>query len=67
MVLHNMCINHNIPEPDLDEELENVDFGIDNFIDEQPGQRIRNQRRINPDLEAGRRKQTLVINGHFRD
>lgn len=67
VVLHNMCINHNIPEPDLDEELENVDFGIDNFIDEQPGQRIRNQRRINPDLEAGRRKQTLVINGHFRD
>lgn len=46
-----MFTNHNIAETDPDEELENADV-----IELE--QHVRNQRRINPDLETGTRKQT---------
>ena len=66
-VLHNLCIEHNVPEPNepLDAE---VDFGVDdNGIEEN--EEIQNQnicRRINPDLADGKRKRLEIARRFMR-
>lgn len=64
VVLHNMCIEYNVPIPD--DEPDNIDFGIilhqnnlDVNIDVPLG-------RINPELAAGRRTRQRLINNLFR-
>lgn len=58
VVLHNMCVNNNIPEPDM-ADINDVDFGLgnDHFNENVGG--------INPDLAAGRRLQRRIIENHF--
>lgn len=58
-VLHNICIQNNIPEPEL--EPVDIDFGIyaaDEEFDQELG-------RVNPDLAAARRLQDNIIQNHF--
>ena len=57
-VLHNMFIANNVPEPPLDAEDENQDYGL------YPPEQLRDEARVgrvNPELEAGRRVQGQVI------
>ncbi|KAJ8958352.1 hypothetical protein NQ314_006413 [Rhamnusium bicolor] len=60
IILHNMCIDNNVPEPDDDENID-FDFGIyaahENIIDEIGV-------RVNPDLVAGRQLQREIIRVH---
>jgi len=64
-VLHNMCINKNVPLY-LNDDNEDLDFGIynENHINEENIPE-RNVRRIDPDLAAGRNKQRLMILNYF--
>lgn len=57
---------HNIPDP-LPEEGDNVlDFGMyDDNIPEIDIPEIRNARRINPDLAAGRLIQNQIVRNYF--
>jgi hypothetical protein len=62
VVLHNLCIESNMPEPDpIDETL---DFGDVNnefiYVEEPP-----RNRRTNPDLIAGQRVQSTRIRNYF--
>ncbi|XP_066600856.1 putative nuclease HARBI1 [Prorops nasuta] len=61
-ILHNICINKNVPMPLELDNYEELDFGIninDNNIEDNV--RERNIRRINPDLAAGRLKQRQIL------
>lgn len=60
-VLHNMCVNANIPEPDVDVDAERIDFGIyhEQFVEEIP------HNRVNPDLALARRIQRHIAANHF--
>lgn len=63
IVLHNICIENNIPEPEA-EDVE-VDFGM--FI-EHGGANLNEEvlgRRINPHLVRARKLQRNLINNHF--
>lgn len=60
VVLHNMCLEYNIPEPNLD-EVENVDFGI--FVADANQQDAFNN--INDDLAAARNLRQAIIANHF--
>lgn len=57
VVLHNMCIDNNIPEPEEEENI-HIDYGQDIGhlipIDAQDG--------INADLAAGRRVRQQIVN-----
>ena len=62
VVLHNMCITHNIPDPLPEEGDELLDFGmcVNDIIPE-----IRNARKVNPDLAAGRLVQNKIVRNYF--
>lgn len=58
-ILHNMCMDNNMPIPDEPHPVE-PDYGIcvaDNFINVRPT--------ANPDLAATRRLQHNIIMNHF--
>lgn len=61
VVLHNMCIANNIPEPDPN-ELEEPDYGLYALENIERDARIRP---VNPDLAAARQLQQNIINNHF--
>ncbi|XP_018359006.1 PREDICTED: putative nuclease HARBI1 isoform X1 [Trachymyrmex cornetzi] len=66
-VLHNMCINENVPLY-LNDDDEAMDFGMynnENHIENEENIPERNVRRIDPDLAAGRNKQRLMIANYF--
>lgn len=61
-VLHNLCRERNIPEPD-EPHIEEPDYGmynIPNFVDNMP-------RLVNPDLTAARDLQQNIIANHFNE
>jgi hypothetical protein len=61
VVLHNMCLYHQIPEPDRNEEIINADFGI---IDED----INNAANVNQNillLRGGRMLRQRIVNEYF--
>ncbi|XP_023311763.1 putative nuclease HARBI1 [Anoplophora glabripennis] len=61
-ILHNLCIERNIPEPD-EPHIEEPDYGIYhnlNFVDNMP-------QLINPDLAVGRDLQLNIIANHFNE
>lgn len=61
VVLHNMCIENNIPEP-IEEENDDVDLGMyDIFWENQQPLGV-----IQGDLLAGRQLQQRIINNYFR-
>lgn len=62
VVLHNMCILNNVPEPEQDDEILNVDFGV---IDHNPFVHEDNIRRVNPDLAAGVQLRNVIVINHF--
>lgn len=61
-MLHNMCIESNIPEPELEDSDEDIDFGLSIG----GTQNITSNSRVNPDLVAGRRLQQQLIRKYFR-
>ncbi|XP_071651751.1 uncharacterized protein [Temnothorax longispinosus] len=66
-VLHNMCIDQNVPL-DLNDDNEDIgDFGMynENHIANERNMVERNVRRIDADLAAGRSKQRLMIVNYF--
>lgn len=63
VVLHNICIQNNIPEPDYGLEDVQFDFGIHEINENQ--NEVPN--RANPDLLAGRQLQQQIIRVHFNN
>lgn len=68
-VLHNMCIAHDVPMREENfNELE-LDFGIHNNRNyneyEENNIPVRNIRRVNPDLAAGRIVQRRIVDHYF--
>lgn len=62
MLLHNICIENNLPEPEGDE---NIDFGmydVPNNIEAEDG--LHHHR--NQDLEDGHRLQQHIIRNYFQ-
>lgn len=55
VVLHNLCIDYNIPDP-VNEEEDLLDFGVYN-----PANIRVNVNRVNPALEAGKRQRDSLI------
>ena len=47
-ILHNMCIEHNLPEPDMEDDINNFDFGI--YPHENNAAAVENIGRVHPDL-----------------
>lgn len=64
VILHNMCIEENVPILNLEEE-NCVDFGMD--INENVIENENARNRINPELVAGRRLQKLLIRNMFTE
>ncbi|KAI4455139.1 hypothetical protein MML48_9g00015657 [Holotrichia oblita] len=64
-ILHNMCIENNLPPVPLDDDDFDLDFGMYNAegIDAEPALVALN--RVNPDLVAGRRLQQQIIRNYF--
>lgn len=62
VILHNMCIEENVPLPCPEDDY-NVDFGIDINNNDENENAERN--RINPELVAGRRLRSLLIQNMF--
>lgn len=62
-VLHNMCIEYNIPEPqdDLDDPVEDIDFGLIGNVNDAQDQ----MQRVNPELARGRSTQRKLIRNVF--
>lgn len=62
-----MCIVHNIPDPLPEEGDDVLDFGmyIDDILEIDDIQEIRNARRVNPDLAAGRLVQNQIVKNYF--
>lgn len=60
VLLHNLCINGNVPEPEQEEEI--WDYGL-----YQVPQNFEPRDRINPDLIAGRQIRQRIINIHFNN
>lgn len=69
VVLHNMCIEYNTPMPENEDRGENHDFGI--ILNRNgPEENIEEHAavgRVNPQLAAGRRARTQLINNYFRN
>ncbi|XP_071629528.1 putative nuclease HARBI1, partial [Temnothorax longispinosus] len=64
VVLHNMCIAHNVPDPLPEEGDDLLDFGM--YVDDcDIIPEIRNARRVNPDLAAGRLVQNQIVRNYF--
>lgn len=68
VVLHNMCLHHNIPPPEHDDDVLNADFGIYNEPLDDLGQHEDNGNvaRINQDLYTARQLRNRIIQTHFR-
>jgi hypothetical protein len=63
-----MCINENVPLYMLNDDIEDLDFGMynnENHIENEENIPERNVRRIHPDLAAGRNKQRQMIANFF--
>lgn len=61
VVLHNMTIDHNIQEPDIN-EVANMDFGM---YPPQGDENNQNQNIVNNDLARARMLRNSIINNHF--
>lgn len=63
VVLHNMCTEHNVPEP-LDNDVENIDYGMyaPENIAQDGNDPVGN---VNAELAAGRRLRAEIIRRHF--
>ena len=64
IVLHNMCISNNIPEPNND-DLRDVDFGMFGGYEDEQQEANNIVRRINPELAEGQRSRRNLINRNF--
>lgn len=64
VVLHNICIYHNVPDPEEEEGDDQIDFG---YIVNTPHENEENNqaRRINPHLVEARQLQRRIIRNHF--
>lgn len=62
IVLHNICIEHNIPMPEA--EPVNIDFGVIFQQNINENEQIP-LRRVNPELPAGRTARQRLINNFF--
>lgn len=62
-ILHNMCVKHNIPEPQPEEEDELLDYGM--YINDNVNEINEENVRVNPELTAGRRYRRLLIRNYF--
>ena len=64
VVLHNMCLQHRIPEPEFDAEMEQADLGLYNDDEIYDDVQIAH---VNPDLAAARQLQQRIIHqyNHF--
>lgn len=65
-----MCIDYNIPEPEVDADMIDADLGIyevnlDDHEEQVPVGHA--AARINPDLAAGRALQRHIIRTHFNE
>lgn len=58
VVLHNMCLAYNIPEPEIDDEMQGADLGIYPLVPNEA-------QNINALAEA-RRLQQRIVNNYFR-
>ncbi|KAJ8958987.1 hypothetical protein NQ314_006326 [Rhamnusium bicolor] len=54
IILHNMCLHYNIPEPEYDEEVLNADFGMHMVLGQLQENEGGDAGRVNPDLNAAR-------------
>ncbi|XP_050312878.1 putative nuclease HARBI1 [Anthonomus grandis grandis] len=66
VVLHNMCLHYNIPEPENDEELLVADFGMYMPLGQLQENEGGYAGRVNPDLHAARILQRRIIQTHFQ-
>ncbi|XP_063920898.1 putative nuclease HARBI1 [Zophobas morio] len=62
VVLHNMCLQHRIPEPEFDAEMEQADLGL--YNDDEIYDDVQ-MAHVNPDLAAARQLQQRIIHNHF--
>lgn len=60
VVLHNMCINANVPEHILEADENQFDYGI-----YEPDEHDINEVRNIPGLEAGQQLRNRIVNIHF--
>lgn len=65
VVLHNMCIDNNIPAPDAEPGDEELDFGMLPPINDENNIPPTPAGRVNPELELGRRVQRNIIQTFF--
>lgn len=63
VVLHNMCIEYNVPMPGNYEDDDEFDFGI--ILNEDPHDVENPVRRVNPELAAGRQARERLIRSFF--
>lgn len=66
VVLHNMCLEYNVPNPEDEPPVNVVDFGILNNENHENNM-DNNLRRVNPELAAGRHKRSQIIYNVFRN
>ncbi|KAJ8969910.1 hypothetical protein NQ314_001527 [Rhamnusium bicolor] len=66
IILHNMCLHYNIPEPEYDEEVFNADFGMHMVLEQLQENEGSDAGRVNPDLNAARILQKRIIRTHFQ-
>ncbi|KAJ8966272.1 hypothetical protein NQ314_003640 [Rhamnusium bicolor] len=66
-VLHNMCIEYNIPAPDLEDEGIEIDFGMlgENEVIFAENEEDNAFRRVNPELANGRRARSKLSDLEF--
>lgn len=64
VVLHNICVENNMPEPDPEVGDDLLDLGIYDVVDNNPMGGA--MARINPELVEGRRIRNVVMN-HFQN
>ena len=64
-ILHNICITNNMPDPQPLEGDDELDFGMYEEDANEVVEEIRNARRVNEELAAGRLLQTRIIRNYF--
>lgn len=67
VILHNMCLEANIPEPVNEEQNIDVDFGMYENDEENEVPGAGRIRLVNPDLAAARRIQEQIAANHFNN
>lgn len=60
VILHNMCMEYNIPEPEPEVDEAVLEMNIEGVIDED------NMNRVNVELGEGRAARRLIIDRYFR-